>query len=77
MGRMENEISTLEKRLKNEIENRHSIEEQLRRQEQDENQFQDSRRKMQEELHALKVLSDSLSAENQGSDKFEAGKEGS
>jgi hypothetical protein len=42
------------------------MEEQLRRQENEETQTQNSRRKIQEELQALQALSDSLSAENQG-----------
>lgn len=63
---MRNEILNLEKRLKNETDKRLSLEEQMRRQEMDENQVQDSRRKIQEELQALQALSNSLSAENQG-----------
>jgi hypothetical protein len=57
--RLQTEILGLEKRLKNEVESRRSLEEQ-------EGQTQNSRRKIQEELQALQALSDSLSAENQG-----------
>jgi septal ring factor EnvC (AmiA/AmiB activator) len=63
---MQGEIAALEKRLKNETEGRRTLEEQLRRQEQEESHTQNSRRKIQEELQALQALSDSLSAENQG-----------
>lgn len=63
---MRNEILNLERRLKNEADKRLSLEEQIRTQEMDENQIQDSRRKIQEELQALQALSNSLSAENQG-----------
>lgn len=64
--RLHNEIASLEKRLKTESDNRRELEDQLRQQERDEGQIQESRRRMQEELQALKALSDSLSAENQG-----------
>lgn len=64
--RMQREIAGLEKRLKSETDSRRTLEEQLRRQEQEESHTQNSRRKIQEELQALQALSDSLSAENQG-----------
>ncbi|KAI6191581.1 hypothetical protein M3Y97_00243600 [Aphelenchoides bicaudatus] len=63
---MLNDILALEKRLKSETEGRRTLEDQLRRQEHEETQTQNSRRKIQEELQALQALSDSLSAENQG-----------
>lgn len=63
---MLSEISGLEKRLRTESDNRRALEEQIRRQEIDEGEIQDSRRKIYEELQALQALSNSLSAENQG-----------